>query len=97
MRHTCQIFLCILIVLLFGCSEDEPQTVDSPAAIVEAAEYIETGDIAEISQRGALRLIAPHWDYLSELPRQGTPAAVYHELAEQYDLIRPQAGLGLGA
>lgn len=88
LRRVC--FLYILIIS-FGCSQDSTQQVDQGAAAATEGraedgreDYVETGDLAEISQHGEVRLIAPRWDYASELPRQGTPGAVYHQLAQEF-------------
>jgi len=86
----CVCFLYFLI-LSIGCSQESSQQVDQGAAAAteerarySREDYVETGDLAEINQHGEVRLIAPRWDYVSELPRQGTPGAVYHQLAQEF-------------
>lgn len=86
---------CLFIVLccvLIACGEAPPSTADNASAVTEplrndgktAKSYIETGDLDNLRQRGALRLIAPRFDGADALPREGISVQAYQRLAEEF-------------
>lgn len=73
-------FLMVLLALvLAGCS-DAPEGNEPPAF----RNFVETGDLDALRERGVVRLLAPRFDDDPALPRDGLPMARYQELAEHF-------------
>ena len=90
----CTLFLTLMLI---SCSE-EPNTVDpikplptssstpapTPTPTPTPTTYIEQGDLEQIRQHKALRLLAPRFDGADALPRQGISIQNYQHIAEAF-------------
>jgi len=77
-RIRCRCIVTVLmLVMLLACSSEDPSI-----SVVETP-FIEAGDLAEIEQRGVLRILFPRRTS-SRLPRQGYSLDYEIELAEKF-------------
>jgi peptidoglycan lytic transglycosylase F len=90
--------LVFAVLILCGCSsKDSPketeqalpshersQNIEQEVSASQPEPYIETGDLDVLRQRGIVRLLAPRFDNVQELPRAGMAVQEYQELAERF-------------
>lgn len=94
-RHT--YWLLVIFLLFAACSPPESVTSNAPSGPLNSEanntqppepaappDYIDTGDLPQLSERGVIRLLAPRLDSQDELPRSGMPVQEYQELAERF-------------
>ncbi|OUS32494.1 hypothetical protein A9Q99_00005 [Gammaproteobacteria bacterium 45_16_T64] len=89
MRLFTYLALAFLLLINSGCDAPSPSSTgqpekDSLASTGVLQEYIETGDLTQIQDRGILRLIAPRFDGADALPREGISVAGYQRTAEAF-------------
>jgi membrane-bound lytic murein transglycosylase F len=75
--------LPLFLLLLVGAC-DQPPTGDQQPRARDFNNYTARGDLAEIRERGYLRLLAPSSDQDSGLPREGVPMDAYRAEAEDF-------------
>jgi len=72
-----------LILLVGACGSSEQESSPTPTR-TEAPTYVESGDLASITQHGHLRILSPSHSHTTHLPRQGFPHNHEHELLETF-------------
>ena len=76
-------WLSLLIGLtLIGCARPAPSEPEADGS--EEPPFIESGDLAEIHERGTLRILVPRLSRSDHLPREGRSAGLEKELAAAY-------------
>ncbi len=75
--------LPLLLLVLLGACDNTPEPDDRPRAR-DFSNYTDKGDLADIRERGYLRLLAPRSDLDGRLPREGVPMEAYREEAEDF-------------
>ncbi|MDF1781364.1 MAG: transporter substrate-binding domain-containing protein [Alcanivoracaceae bacterium] len=75
-------FLLSLISALCLAACDKPNGEQAAGKPFE--NYVETGDLSELRERGYVRLLAPRFDDDLALPRDGFPIHTYREVAEDF-------------
>ncbi len=75
--------LLLLVLGLAGCEREAATTPAEPDPADLDGDYVETGDLDAINQRGILRILV-HREASGYLPREGYPADIERRLAEDF-------------
>ena len=78
----CLLLLCLGLTGLAGC--DQAPKGKAAGETTSFDNYVETGDLADLRDRGVIRLLVPRFDEDPALPRDGLPTATYHDIASDF-------------
>ena len=85
LRSLCMLMLGVVSALyLAACDKPDKKPIGEQSANLRFENYVETGDLPELRERGVVRLLAPRFDDDLALPRDGFPVHTYREVAENF-------------